>query len=72
MTQFIVEYRFKNGVKESFLLGEQALDRMDFAWLFHSSLFEIENVVIRRASASEVREHQRGAMSPRLVAGASE
>lgn len=68
MAHFIIEYRFKNGVTESFLLGEQALDRMDFAWLFDSSLFEIERVEIRRASLAEIREHGRGSPAARLAA----
>jgi hypothetical protein len=68
MAHFIIEYRFKNGVTESFLLGEQALDRMDFAWLFDSSLFEIDRVVIRRASVGEIRDHGCGTQPTRLAA----
>jgi hypothetical protein len=64
MEQFVVEYRFKNGVTERFLCEEGDLDRLQFAWMFSAySAVEIEQVLIRRAA-----EHQYPALDTPALA----
>ena len=54
MSQYVIEYRFKNGVTERFLCDEGDLDRLQFAWMFSAyAAVEIDQVLIRRAATHE-------------------